>query len=143
MAKCNAEIRLLTLSRKAVWYRDGWCRSCGESYHEAHHLIPLAQGNWRAQFDLDYMIGLCAGCHRLGPIAPHKSPSGFVKHMLPRLLQGMSPIRAAKVDAAMGKACPIATDRPNWKEETARVKKLLAGYKDDYECAGDIVGRRM
>ncbi|MEE9354755.1 MAG: hypothetical protein V3U75_04120 [Methylococcaceae bacterium] len=39
--------------------RDKWCILCGSTNIEAHHIFLRSQGDWPAQYNIDFGVSLC------------------------------------------------------------------------------------
>lgn len=122
MCMTHVEKQCRELYRRAVRLRDRWCQFCGLPDPECHHIVLVAQGDWRVQYDLDYGAGLCAEHHRDCAQAPHVSPERFEAEMLPVILQRMEPARAAKVQAYRP---TVATGRADFKSIRKRLRKKV------------------
>lgn len=139
------EVRCNTLWSKAVRARDVFCQSCGKPDPEAAHLVDKSAGNWEVLLDIDFGVSLCPDEHRLAKDAAHMSPKTFREKILPRLLNTMDPVRAAKIQAYMNNPNKMPSRKPTNEDfKSIRIKLIekIEGFTNDYYCDGDIQGIR-
>lgn len=121
---------------RSLWYavvhaENPHCLMCGSTVNiEAHHTVPKSRGNPYVQYDPDYGIGLCAGCHRELPHSAHASPTRFILRAEPKLYAVLGIKRAEKIMEAYcyGHACRVKMD---WR----LVRNELAKRLEKAECS--------
>lgn len=138
MAKSSVQIKCERLLVQIVLLRDKVCQACYKPNPECHHIAFKSQGNWQLQTDPDFGVALCHSCHQESPNAPHVSRSRFRYYMLPLLLSGMKPPRAAKIEAYMAFPRRLGSGVPDYKLIRANLGALVGQYEDDYYFDADI-----